>query len=250
MNKSRLLGAVCTCVISFVTLSANAAPVIYTDELFPPSGGEAAYIGALTAGGYGTLQEGFEDNGVWAGFRNPLSTQQVNSQDILWASNLAANNITTDSTGRAGSYGFFSSPHGDQTAETNPAICDVPDPIPEQCFLHDGFVGTNNGAGTLYGVGAWINGMSGAKVALFLDSVEVDLGNAGSINGWTFLGVTDTAGFNSFEFREINGTGEQILTIRADDVTLGVSAVPVPPAAWLFGSGLIALIGMLRRKSD
>lgn len=31
-------------------------------------------------------------------------------------------------------------------------------------------------------------------------------------------------------------------------VTVDVSAVPVPAAAWLFGSGLIGLVGMARRK--
>jgi hypothetical protein len=76
----------------------------------------------------------------------------------------------------------------------------------------------------------------------------VDFGLDGIINSWTFLGVIDTAGFNSFEFREINGKGEQLLTIRADDVTLGVSAVPIPAAFWLFGSGLLGLVGISRRK--
>ena len=29
----------------------------------------------------------------------------------------------------------------------------------------------------------------------------------------------------------------------------GISAVPVPAAVWLFGSGLIGLIGVARRKA-
>lgn len=32
------------------------------------------------------------------------------------------------------------------------------------------------------------------------------------------------------------------------DATTSVSAVPIPAAAWLFGSGLIGLIGLARRK--
>jgi hypothetical protein len=197
------------------------------------------------------LDENFDDAAVWAASRFPASTSQVNSHGILWTSNFATTNkISTSSAGLAGTFALFSNPPGNPNVETDPIVCDVPDPIPEQCFLHDGFVGTSESAGTLYGVGAWINGTFAAEVAVFLDGVEVGFGADGIINGWTFLGVTDTAGFNSFEFREINGTGEQVLTIRADDVTIGVSAVPVPPAAWLFGSGLIALIGMCRRKSD
>lgn len=34
-----------------------------------------------------------------------------------------------------------------------------------------------------------------------------------------------------------------------DNVTLGTTIVPVPSAVWLFGSGLIGLIGLARRKS-
>jgi len=33
-----------------------------------------------------------------------------------------------------------------------------------------------------------------------------------------------------------------------DDLTYNLSPVPVPAAAWLFGSGLLALIGMARRR--
>jgi hypothetical protein len=33
-----------------------------------------------------------------------------------------------------------------------------------------------------------------------------------------------------------------------DTVTVNVSAVPIPAAAWLFGSGLLGLVGIARRK--
>ena len=233
-------------MLTFIAINTNAAVDIYTNE--------AAYIKALTTGGYGTLHEDFEDDVVWADSRstisNPASTPQVNSQGILWTSNFATNNIATSNVGVAGSFGFHSSPHGNPDVETSDFVCDVDDPIPEQCFLHDGFVGTSEGAGTLYGVGGWINGTFGADVTLFLDGVEVGFGADGNISSWTFLGVIDTAGFNSFEFRETDGTGGQGIFIYADDVTFGVSAVPVPAAAWLFGSGLIGLIGIARRKKS
>jgi len=203
-------------MLTVTTISADAAPVIYTNE--------AAYIEALSTGGFGTLHEDFEDDVVWADSRstisNPASTPQVNSQGILWTSNFATNNIATKNVGVSGSFGFYSSPHGDPDVETSDFVCDVDDPIPEQCFLHDGFVGDS--ADTLYGVGGWINGTFGADVTLFLDGVEVGFGADGNISSWTFLGVIDTDGFNSFEFREIDGKGEQVITIRADNVTFGV----------------------------
>ena len=242
-------------MLAVTAINADAATDIYTDELYPTLGGEAAYKAALTAGGYGILPEDFEDNVVWADSRSSISspgsgTPQVNSQGILWTSNFDTNNIVTSDNGLGGSFGFYSSPPGDPDVVIDTTVCEVPDPIPDQCFLHDGFVGTSDGAGTLYGVGAWINGSTstGAEVTLFLDGVEVGFGGNGIINSWTFLGVIDTAGFNSFEFRELNGKGLEVLTIRADDASLGVSAVPVPAALWLFGSGLLGLIGMVKRK--
>ena len=229
-------------IVLVVVSNVASAATIYLDE--------TNYLAALTAMGASVISEGFEDDVVWVDSRSsissPGSTPQVNSQGILWRSNFATNNIATSDVGLAGSFGLYSDPHGDPDVELSDMVCDVADPIPEQCFLHDGFVGDS--AGTLYGVGGWINGTSGADVTLLLDGVQVDFGTNGIINSWTFLGVIDTTGFNTFEFREINGKGTQALTIRADDVTLGVSAVPVPAAAWLFGSGLIGLTGIARRK--
>jgi hypothetical protein len=227
-------------MLSVTATHATAAPVPHTDK--------DSFDAALD--GYGTLPiEDFEDD-VWAASRFPLSTQSVTNpaDGIRWTSNFAANNISTSDAGLEGTFALFSNPPGDPNVETDPAHCEVEDPIPSDCFLHDGFVGTSDGAGTLYGVGAWINGTSGAEVALFLDDVEVGFGTDGIISSWTFLGATDTEGFNTFEFREINGKGVQVLTIRADDVTIGV--VPVPAAVWLFGSGLIGLVGISRKKKS
>lgn len=239
-------------MLTVTAINADAAIFQYTDSFISPTGGEIAYIDMLTELGHGTIIEDYEDDVVWDASRssiaNPGSTPNVTSQGILWSSNFATNDIVTSDVGLSGSFGFYSVPHGDQTAETDPTVCDVGDPIPEQCFLHDGFVGTSAGAGTLYGVGGWIKGNYGAEVTVFLDGAQVDFGTDAFLNGWTFLGVIDTAGFNSFEFREINGKGEQVIFIYADDVTLGVSAVPVPAAVWLFVSGLLGLIGIGRCK--
>ena len=39
-------------------------------------------------------------------------------------------------------------------------------------------------------------------------------------------------------------------TVLIDDLYLGVSAVPVPAAVWLFGSGLLGLVGVARRRKS
>jgi hypothetical protein len=48
--------------------------------------------------------------------------------------------------------------------------------------------------------------------------------------------------------------GDQSVSLKSDNVNSwavhagNVSAVPVPAAVWLFGSGLIGLVGLARRK--
>ena len=229
-------------VLLVVSSVANAATT-YLDE--------TEYLNALAAiPGTTVIEEGFEDNTVWAASRTPSSTPEVNSQGILWTSNFATNDISTGGLGGStheGIWGFFSNPHGDPDVVSDDRTCDVPDPIPDVCFLHDGFKGTSAGAGKLNGVGAWIDGsVAGVDITVFLDGVDV--GGVSNISGWTFFGVIDTAGFDAFEFREIGGKGGQQEFIFGDDFNIGVSAVPVPAAVWLFGSGLLGLIGIARRK--
>jgi len=125
-----------------------------------------------------------------------------------------------------------------------------------------------DGTGTLYSLGAGNNYTdikmsddflnsgtfrNGQEVAVDRDSdFTTALDNAGS---WDV-----TANTVDFEI-DLAGTGllaGSELALRweftcANDVIEGavdVSAVPVPAAAWLFGSGLIGLIGIARRKQS
>ena len=42
--------------------------------------------------------------------------------------------------------------------------------------------------------------------------------------------------------------GWLFIDLTVDTLTQSITTVPVPPAVWLFGSGLIGLIGVARRK--
>ena len=43
--------------------------------------------------------------------------------------------------------------------------------------------------------------------------------------------------------------GRELLTLSSTNVTVASTVVPVPAAVWLFGSGLIGLVGVSRRKA-
>ena len=69
-------------------------------------------------------------------------------------------------------------------------------------------------------------------------------GDALTLSSMTFTGETfSTLGITPGTYEWAWGSGAS-----ADLFTLNVSAVPIPAAVWLFGSGLLGLIGVARRK--
>ena len=205
------------------------------------------------------ITEGFEDSVVWNTSRT-FAVPSVISQGLTWTSNHGANGVRTGMLGGSvvdGAYGFFSDPHGDAT--DSGAYCDTAaDPIPTECWLNDGWIITAPAGETAYGVGGWFDGSGVATITFLLDGVDVkgnDTDNIDNVNrngesvdGWTFVGVIDGNGFASAEILELSGKDSQQIFIFGDKFTVGVSAVPVPAAVWLFGSGLIGLLGIARKK--
>ena len=69
-------------------------------------------------------------------------------------------------------------------------------------------------------------------------------GNTGALAySWINQGIVDTAYYHQYD--TITDSWPDAMTYLA---VRDVSAVPVPAAVWLFGSGLIGLIGIVRRK--
>jgi len=206
---------------------AQAAPTAYTDE--------ASYLSALAAASYQTRQEGFENDAAWGVARRPNAADSVTSQGIVWTSNhpdaMASSRITTGSgPALSGSWGAYSSPHGDPDRELSAATCDVTPP-PDPCLQHDGLLGTST-SGTLYGAGGWISGTFGGQVVLVLggNPEPIDFGDEGVISGGghQFFGVIEPAGFPSFEVREIEGKSGDEKLIFADDFTIAGVFTPQP----------------------
>lgn len=218
--------------IAALIVSANtaAAPVVYLDE--------TAFLNDLVAAGYAVKNEGFEDDAVWGDVRSSIvdgfhGATEVASQGIVWTSNFQAGSITTgEGPAVTGMYGFYSYPHGSY---------ETPDPgsdclVPGECG--DGWRGRAVN-GLIYAVGGWIDTNTPyAKLGMFIGEYPdnpVDFGetcdppdsencisNATIGTQSEFFGVIDAAGFERFEYRElegkIEGSGEGDLKyIFADD---------------------------------
>jgi hypothetical protein len=87
---------------------------------------------------------------------------------------------------------------------------------------------------------SWTGG--GAQTVLWLAQDYVSgavMSSSATASSSTFASLGITPGSYVWTW----GTGA-----TADSFTLNVGAVPVPAAAWLFGSGLLGLIGVARRK--
>jgi hypothetical protein len=88
---------------------------------------------------------------------------------------------------------------------------------------------------------------------LFDNTNAYILDNVGSIeflNGVLYAGISLNGSVNPgglYSINTANGAATPIGNTGMGSIT-GLTAVPVPAAAWLFGSGLLGLIGISRRK--
>ena len=93
-----------------------------------------------------------------------------------------------------------------------------------------GFVEFQDGSLTFFGVGGIINGA--ITIAVFTDDYQVIYNSLGELFRVT-LSNQDKG--RLFWARNTNGTGD-------------LSVVPIPAAFWLFGAGLVGLIGFSKRN--
>jgi len=222
----------------------RAEVTTYTDE--------TAYLIELLRLGYTTVIESFEDDVAWGAVRTPVTAPSVTSQGITWTHNFpenSGNNITTGSgPARTGSYGFYALPHGNflNGSCTVPGVCG------------DGFKGSTPAGTPMFAVGGWLRtNTPPAQVGVFLDgaTTSLDFGDS-SLSGGAhkFFGVIDTAGFNEFEFRELEGTKEDAKLIFSDDFAIGMAATGCgsndPPTAAFTYSQIDADVAFTDGSSD
>lgn len=208
-----------------LALPARAELIPFTDE--------GDYLAALATRGYGTIEEGFEDDAAWGTVRTTIvggthTAPSITHLGLTWTSNNSVSDVTTGhGPALTGEWGFFVLPHGDYANG-----------------IGDGFRATSAAAGLLHGAGGWIETNTPfARVNLILDgSRVVNFENVVIGTQHQFLGVIDTDGFLAVEVRETEGTINDQKYIFGDDFTFAV-AVPEPSTALLLGLALAACGG-------
>jgi len=120
----------------------------------------------------------------------------------------------------------------------------------------------NSADGFLYGITGSASALDLLKINPTHGSLVSTLALTQSLNGsaagtlmfdWNgnLWGTTNGSTNNLFQIDTATGNVSNFLSVTTGFVPQGmgyVSAIPVPAAVWLFGSGLIGLIGLARRK--
>jgi hypothetical protein len=217
MKKSRLLVAASTFLLC-LSVDTNAAPVFYAND-------EAGFQTAL---GSNTLSlESFESgftNGTLVSFPG-FTVSTPDGEIILSIANGAGATDGTDTMGIV-----------DNGFDGNQLVFNFDNPI--NAFAIDIHGALNvGGPGTLT-----LSNENGASGFILTES------NTTGVNDvFDFGGLIDSAQSFSTVTLTASQTGDGI---QFDKLQFGaISAVPVPAAAWLFGSGLLWLAGISRRKT-
>jgi len=211
MKKSRLLGVVCAVLFSFITVSASAA-------LVSRLGGQAAYDTALDI----TWVTDASLSGSW-GWDNQVG----------WARGLStANYLGFDGWRLASMSVAAGHPVGTATSVVD-------------CRSATELACRDNELGYMYYQnlgGSFLDELTGNQTvgdvtlmniqSLYWSGTEFDSNEA-----WLFSFNGGAQGLND---KHINRYGWAVVD--------GDVFIPIPPAIWLFGSGLLGLVGIAKRK--
>jgi len=235
MKKSRIIGPLSAIVFSFISLSANASLTNGTFEAGDATGGD---IGG--AAGWTTFEDVFTsawDGPGWA----PVSHDTTPGTPTQ---SLKMFGPFYDTGSAAGAFQDVAVTAG-QDYELSAWVMNwVGDPFQNLGILLLQFIdGTENPIGE-FSETVDPYGTADVDLSVIQDGAEV--------SDWTRMAVSGIAPAGTVSARVFLlhiQTGDPCCAGGAlywDDVNL--TAVPVPAAVWLFGSGLLGLVGMARRK--
>ena len=232
MNKSRLMGAVIVCVFTLITTSTNAEFIEHDSltltgvplELFSPDG----FIEAISFNGSAQYDVFFPSTEGSASDTNGDGLEEVPTKMI--SLNLTGNSFSLGPLVIALNPAAPSPGLLQEQTNINTGILDVPPFTPAPSFVDSFFnifIELSTGSSVLHNetamhtVGSWSRKPSTHNefVAMFTDFSPVGLFDENSEPTGFFL-----------------GPGQQV--------------IPLPTSLWLFGFGLLGLIGVARRKKD
>jgi len=202
MNKSRLIGALCAAVFSFIALPSHAA-------LVSVLGGQAYYDDQLDISW--TANANINSSGTW-------------DNQMAWAAGLDIDGVTG-----------WRLPSMDVNGDNVINYCST---VETQAQCKDNEYGHlfNYGAGTVHGSG-------------ITDDSPGPFSNIQSFNYWSSTEYGSTFAWYIIFNGGSQGAQNRSFNNFAWAVHAGnVGAVPVPAAVWLFGSGLLGLIGVAKHK--
>lgn len=219
MKISRLLGAVCGCLASLVTFSSHAATILSPIDVTIIDGDDGRSLPGL---------------GVWykTGMYNQRGLTAQYISGVTDFDTYVALNPVQENPGNGNNYFWWSASQPDTAYNPGSVVVtlDLGD-----IYLVDRILWIDTrgfGAATL---STSIDGTNFSPLSLLSGSSPTS-------------GVTSFPSANAQYIRLDAGCSVNMNGCRIGEVAFSVSAVPIPPAIWLFGSGLIGLIGMARRK--
>lgn len=165
---------------------------------------EQEYLTALSNLGYVQRQESFENNDYWGLLETDIAPD-VTHEGVTWGA-LGSGIDLRNSVRQTGQWGLNPSP-----AAT---------PI-------NGFIGSNTGTQTMFGVGGWVRSGNQSDVFLNINGDATPVDENGVDSNHEFFGVIDTGGITSFTFTtEAVEGGDAAKQIYLDNFTYGFDVAP------------------------
>ncbi len=252
MRKSRLVGAVCACLLALSFTGAANAALIFNANVTP----NVIFGTGVTNGSFTVDRSNNVELGLRAKLRFDASGQPQNifnsngdgtysfnagvapgqsSPAAVWSIEWSVNSDLSGNQSRALNALTYT-----LGADSDPSAGDawtLKDPV--NASYVDNAIGTNstgNGGGTVASTAAQYANL------IANDNVAQNSWRA----QWLFANFDPTVGGRyDFYLAASNSAGTQL---ARTDISVLVAPVPVPSAVWLFGPGLLGLVGVARRK--
>lgn len=255
MKKSRLIGAVIVSALISCSSTISQASLISYDSVSKNASGS---IIANNITSFTCVADSVADQDISNGGNNVSVSTPNNDCSFAWTA-AASYDLTLDSTGfllieTADAETDLSTNHsfGRADGTTTTGIVFTLSEL-TNVYITAEWARTSFGGGganlpnvELKPVGGTTNLLTGL-IGTFAETTSGAVTQGENITS-LWLG-SGTYIFSTHTFAFANGSADGLLaSVGSSTSIIGVSIVPIPAAAWLFGSGLLGLVGIARRK--